>query len=70
MRKAKTRLAKCESEIEEAELETAEIEEKMQSASYEELMELTNRLDELTKLKDELYSEWETLSEQLTEDTE
>ena len=70
LRKAKTRLAKCESEIEEAELETAEIEEKMQSASYEELMELTNRLDELTKLKDELYSEWETLSEQLTEDTE
>ena len=70
LRKAKTRLAKCESEIEEAELETAEIEEKMQSASYEELMELTNRLDELTKLKDELYSEWETLSEQLTEESE
>ena len=68
LRKAKTRLAKCESEIEEAELEMAEIEEKMQSASYEELMELTSRLDELTKLKDDLYAEWETLSEELTED--
>lgn len=68
LRKAKTRLAKCEQEIEEAELETAEIEEKMQSAGYEELLELTNRLDELTALKEELYTEWEALSEQLTEE--
>ncbi|MBR1762880.1 MAG: ABC-F family ATP-binding cassette domain-containing protein [Eubacterium sp.] len=67
LRKAKTRLAKCEQEIEEAEKETAQIEEKMQSAPYEELMELTQKLDELTGLKEELYAEWEKLSEQLTE---
>ena len=68
LRKAKTRLARCEEEIEEAENETAHIEEKMQSAPYEELMELTKRLDELTAEKERLYSEWETLSEQLTEE--
>ena len=67
LRKAKTRLKKCEEEIEEAENETALIEEKMQSADYEELMELTHRLDELTELKEKLYEEWENLSEQLTE---
>ncbi len=67
LRKAKTRLSKCETEIEEAENETALIEEKMQNADYEELMELTKALDEKTKLKEKLYEEWENLSEQLTE---
>jgi len=68
LRKAKTRLSKCEQEIEEAENETALIEERMQSADYEELMELTHRLDELTNIKETLYAEWEALSEELTED--
>ena len=67
LRKAKTRLSKCEQEIEEAENETALIEEKMLSADYETLMELTNALDELNNKKEALYAEWETLSEQLTE---
>ncbi|MBQ9530779.1 MAG: ABC-F family ATP-binding cassette domain-containing protein [Eubacterium sp.] len=67
LRKAKTRLKKCEQEIEEAETETALIEEKMQNANYEELMELTKALDEKTKLKESLYEEWENLSEELTE---
>ena len=67
LRKAKTRLSKCEQEIEEVENETALIEEKMQSADYEELMELTKLLEEKTNLKEKLYSEWENLSEELTE---
>ena len=68
LRKAKTRLSKCEQEIEDAENETALVEEKMLSADYEELMELTNALDELTLKKEALYAEWEQLSEQLTEE--
>ena len=67
LRKARTRLKKCEEEIEQTESELSEIEEKLTSADYEELMKLTAQLDEKTKLRDALYDEWETLTEQLTD---
>ncbi len=67
LRKARTRLKKCEEEIEQTESELSEIEEKLTSADYEELMKLTAELDEKTKLRDALYDEWETLTEQLTD---
>lgn len=70
LRKSKTRLAKCEEEIEAVELELEEINEKLTSADYEELMDLTNQLEEKTKLRDSLYEEWEELSELLQELTE
>ena len=68
VRKAKTRLAKCEEEIEAVENEISETEEKLTCADYEELMRLTVLLEEKTKLRDSLYSEWEILSEELTQE--
>ena len=65
LRKAKTRLTKCEAEIEDAENEIEEINEKMTSSDYEELMKLTDRLHTVTNLRDGLYDEWEKLSELL-----
>ncbi|MBQ9228354.1 MAG: ABC-F family ATP-binding cassette domain-containing protein [Eubacterium sp.] len=65
IRKAKTRLAKCEQEIEEAEQLLAAIDEKMAQSSYEELLTLTAQLEETTQLRDTLYEEWEALSELL-----
>lgn len=70
LRKAKTRLTKCEAEIEDAENEIEEINEKMTSSDYEELMELTDRLHTVTNLRDGLYDEWEKLSELLQELTD
>jgi len=65
LRKAKTRLKKCEAEIEEAELAVAEIEEKMTQCGYEELVSLTAELEAQTQKRDALYAEWEELSELL-----
>ena len=70
LRKAKTRLTKCEAEIEDAENEIEEINEKMTSSDYEELMKLTDRLHTVTNLRDGLYDEWEKLSELLQELTD
>ena len=70
LRKAKTRLTKCEAEIEDAENEIEEINEKMTSSDYEELMKLTDRLHAVTNLRDDLYDEWEKLSELLQELTD
>ena len=67
IRKAKTRLKNCENEIEKAEAEISEIEEKLAVSEYQELMELTASLDEKARLRDSLYSEWEALSEFLAE---
>lgn len=63
LRKAKTRLSKCEEEIADIEAELEEINEKMATAQYDELMELTASLDSKTNLRDDLYLEWEELSE-------
>lgn len=70
LRKSKTRLSKCEEEIEQIELEVDEINEKMGVASYEELVELTNSLEEKTNQRDLLYLEWEELSVLVAELTE
>lgn len=67
LRKMKTRLAKCEQEIEKAESIIDEINEKLSSSEYEELMALTSQLEAENKKRDELYEEWERLSLDLTE---
>ncbi|MCI7800168.1 MAG: ATP-binding cassette domain-containing protein [Eubacterium sp.] len=65
--KTKTALSKCEAEIEKTELEIDDINNSLQSADYEELMKLTAKLEKKNEYRDILYSEWEELSERLTE---
>lgn len=65
LRKAKTRITKCEEEIEQAEIEIDEINEKLATSDYEELVKLTALLEERTNQRDALYEEWEELSETL-----
>lgn len=65
--KTKTALSKCEAEIEKTELEIDDINNNLQSADYEELMKLTAKLERKNEYRDILYSEWEELSERLTE---
>ena len=65
--KTKTALSKCEAEIEKTELEIDDINNSLQSADYEELMKLTAKLERKNEYRDILYSEWEELSERLTE---
>lgn len=65
--KMKNRLAKVEKEIENTELEIDEINSKLTTSDYEELMDLTAKLDRKTQYRDILYTEWEELSERLTE---
>ena len=67
LRKMKTRLAKCEEEIEKTEIIIDEINEKLSSSEYEELMALTSQLEAENKKRDELYEEWERPSLDLTE---
>ena len=67
MLKMKNRLAKVEEEIEKTELEIEDINSKLTTSDYEELMELTAKLDRKTQYRDILYTEWEELSERLTE---
>lgn len=65
--KTKTALSKCEAEIEKTELEIDDINNSFQSVDYEELMKLTAKLERKNEYRDILYSEWEELSERLTE---
>ncbi|MBQ3905023.1 MAG: ABC-F family ATP-binding cassette domain-containing protein [Eubacterium sp.] len=67
LRKAKTRIGKCEQEIEAVETELALIEEKLSGSEYEELLKLTSLLEEKTAKRDELYLEWEELSQFIAE---
>lgn len=67
IRKAKTQLSKCEAEIERVEYELADIEKKLSVSDYEELIRLTEELNEKASYRDKLYIQWENLSEQLTE---
>ncbi len=67
IRKLKTRLSRLEDEIDGAETKTSELEMMLtQAMPYEELLEITRELEELTKQKNALYLEWERLSEELT----
>ncbi len=59
LRKLTTKSKRLEEEIESIELEIEETQEKLNSAGYEELMELTKQLDDLTVKRDTLYSDWE-----------
>lgn len=70
IRKLNTQLKNLEAEIEETEVSITETEEKLSSAPYEELMELTSLLDSLSQKRDALYEQWESVSSQLEELTE
>lgn len=67
LRKLGTKLARLEEQIEQIELDIDSINEKLTSAPYDELMELTQRLNDLNDERDGLYSEWEDTSAQLEE---
>lgn len=67
LRKLNTKIKKLEQEIENTELEIEETQNKLDSADYEELMELTAVLDELTKKRDTFYEEWEQSTFELEE---
>lgn len=67
LRKLKTKMTKLEAEIEETENAVAEVEAAMSDgAPYEELMELSSKLDAFTKKRDDLYTQWEETGAQLT----
>lgn len=67
LRKLKSKMTKLEAEIEETENAVAEIESAMSDgAPYEELMELSSKLDALTKKRDDLYAQWEETGAELT----
>lgn len=65
--KAKNALSKCEAEIEKTELEISEINSMLTTSDYAELMKLTSKLDRKNEYMDILYTQWEELSERLTE---
>lgn len=65
LRKLTTKSKRLEEEIESVELEIEETQEKLNSAGYEELMELTKQLDDLTVKRDTLYSDWEQTAMEL-----
>lgn len=67
LRKLNTLLKKLEGEIEDAEREIGEFEQKLTDASYEELMEYTSKIDSLSTHRDELYEKWEEASLELAE---
>lgn len=69
LRKLNTLLKRLESDIEETENEISSAQEKLTDAPYEELMELTKLIDELSQKRDGLYDEWEEASAQLEEIT-
>lgn len=67
LRKLNTRLSRLEEEIEQAEEKTAMLEESLSAnPPYEELLEITKQLEEITAKRDALYEEWEQISEELT----
>lgn len=66
IRKLKTKISKIEEKIDEMENEVANLEEKLnENLSYEELMEISKKLEDCTAQKDNLYLDWENASEEL-----
>lgn len=63
LRKQNTALNKLEQEIDAAETELESVNEMLNSSGYEELMKLTQRLEELTSKRDALYLQWEEISQ-------
>ncbi|MGN1329168.1 MAG: ribosomal protection-like ABC-F family protein [Eubacterium sp.] len=70
LRKLNTLLKRLEGDIEETENKISSAQEMLTDAPYEELMELTKLIDELSQKRDGLYEEWEEASSQLEELTE
>ena len=71
IRKAKTRLKRCEESIAETEKKIEETHELLQSEEvindYEKLLEFTNELERLNLELEKLYEEWEVVSSELEE---
>lgn len=69
LRKASTLVKKLEKEIEEAEREEAEINQRLSenAADYKQVMEESKRLSELEKLQEELMEQWEEAEKTLAE---
>lgn len=71
LRKAKTKLANTEADIEQAEIELSETQELLNSpeiqTDYEKILEATQKLEELTAKRDELYELWEQLQIEIEE---
>lgn len=66
-RRLKTRVARLEAEIEETEQAVKEVETQLSAgADYEQLLRLTEALDDLNRRRDTLYQAWESASEELT----
>lgn len=68
-RKLNTAIKKCENEIEETEAKIEKLNSDLAdpeiSSNYEDVMELTEKLDEATKNLDRLYGLWDELHEKL-----
>lgn len=67
LRKLNTRLKKLEEEIEITEDLISRLQQKLDTSDYEELVEISNSLNENTALRDELYAQWEQASLELEE---
>ena len=67
LRKLTTKSKKLEQEIEDTELQIEETQRKLNTAGYEELIELTSLLDELNLKQSALYEEWEQVGIQIEE---
>lgn len=65
--KTKSALSKVEAEIEAIEIEIEDINSRLATSDYEELLRLTSELDIKSAHRDNLYVKWEELSELLTE---
>lgn len=67
LRKLNTRLKKLEEEIEITEDLISRLQQRLDTSDYEELVEISNSLNENTALRDELYAQWEQASLELEE---
>ena len=71
LRKAKSRVTAVEKELEQVDEELAEsnnaLSDPQVAADYQKAVELTERIDLLTKRQEELLDEWARLSEMLEE---
>ncbi len=67
LRRLTARSKSLESEIEATEAELERVQSALNTADYNELMELTAQLDELSKKRNDLYEEWENTALSLEE---
>ncbi|MGN0534148.1 MAG: ribosomal protection-like ABC-F family protein [Eubacterium sp.] len=67
LRRLASKSKSLESEIEATEAELEEVQSALNTADYNELMELTAQLEELSKKRNDLYEEWEKTALSLEE---